>query len=189
MALSLDYLQPSNPVLFLWCFFFFFNSRIRVNNIPRSIPIAMEFTLLKLKQQLTCPLCSNTYKKPKILACYHLFCCECFEKHVLSSERDGKFNCPECKTQVDIPDGRRFDDLPTSFYHYRLLNYLAIRQSEEEEELRCSKCDLNEGEEILYCFEYGNFLCRAQSQSSKGIPRQRFRGHGKSKVILHSKVP
>lgn len=149
----------------------------------------MEFTLPKLKQQLTCPLCSNTYKKPKILACYHLFCCECLEKHVLSSERDGKFNCPECKTQVDIPDGRRFDDLPTSFYHYRLLNYLAIRQSEEEEELRCSKCDLNEGEEILYCFEYGNFLCRAQSQSSKGIPRQRFRGHGKSKVILHSKVP
>jgi len=125
------------------------------------MPIAMEFTLPKLKQKLTCPLCSNTYKKPKMLACYHLFCCECLEKHALSSESgDGKFSCPECETQVDIPDGRRFYDLPTSFYHYRLLNYLAIRQSEEGEELRCSKCDLNEGEEILYCFECGNFLCR-----------------------------
>ena len=121
---------------------------------------AMEFTLPKLKRQLTCSLCSNTYKKPKILACYHLFCCECLEKHALSSERDGTFSCPECETQVDFPDGRRFDDLPTSFHHYRLLNYLAIRQSEEGDELRCSKCDLNEGPEIHYCFECGNFLCR-----------------------------
>lgn len=114
----------------------------------------------KLKRQLTCSLCSNTYKKPKILSCYHLFCCECLRKHALSSERDGKFSCPECETQVDIPDMRRFDDLPTSFHHYRLLNYLAIRQSEEGDELRCSKCNLNEGPEIHYCFECGNFLCR-----------------------------
>ena len=121
---------------------------------------AMEFTLPKLKRQLTCSLCSNTYKKPKILACYHLFCCECLEKHALSSGRDGKFSCPECDSQVDFPDGRRFDDLPTSFHHYRLLNYLAIRQSEEGDELRCSKCDLNEGPEIHYCFECGKFLCR-----------------------------
>ena len=117
----------------------------------------MEFTLPKLKRQLTCSLCSETYRKPKILACFHLFCCECLEKHALSSERDGKFSCPECETEVDIPDGRRFDDLPTSLDHCRLLNYLAIR--EEGDELRCSKCDLNKGPEIYYFFEGGNFLC------------------------------
>lgn len=119
----------------------------------------MEFTLPKLKRQLTCSLCSKTFRKPKILPCFHLFCCECLEKHALSSERDGKFSCPECETEVDIPDGRRFDDLPTSLDHCRLLNYLAIRQSEEGDELRCSKCDLNKGPEIYYFFEGGNFLC------------------------------
>ena len=119
----------------------------------------MEFTLPKLKRQLTCSLCSNTYRKPKILACFHLFCCECLEKHASSSKRDGKFSCPECETGVDIPDGRRFDDLPTSWDHCRLLNYLAIRQSEEGDELRCSKCDLNKGPEIYYFFEDGNFQC------------------------------
>lgn len=113
-----------------------------------------------LEQQLTCSLCSNTYKKPKILACYHSFCCECLEEHASANQRDGKFNCPECETEVPIPDGNRFDDLPTSLHHCRLLNYLAIRQSEEGDELKCAKCDLNKGPEIHYCFECGNFLCR-----------------------------
>ena len=142
--------------------------------ISKPIRTAMELTLPKLKRQLTCSLCSNTYKKPRILACYHLFCCECLEKHALSSERDGKFSCPECETQVDIPDGGRFDDLPTSFHHNRLLNYLAIRQSEEGDELRCSKCDLNEGPEIHYCFECVNFLCSDCHLNTKG---HRGKGH------------
>lgn len=119
----------------------------------------MEFTLQTLEQQLTCSLCANTYKKPKILACYHSFCCECLEKHALASQREGKFNCPECPTQVRIPDENRFDDLPTSFHHYRLLNYLAILQSEEGDGLKCAKCNLNKGLEIQYCFECGKFLC------------------------------
>ena len=119
----------------------------------------MDSSLQTLEQQLTCSLCSNTYKKPKILACYHSFCCECLEKHATANQRDGKFNCPECETEVFIPDGNRFDDLPTSFHHYRLLNCLAIRQSKEGNELRCTKCNLNKGPEIHYCFECGNFLC------------------------------
>ena len=82
------------------------------------------------------------------------------EETCIIERKRRKFSCPECETKVDIPDGKRFDDLPTSFHHYRLLNYLAIRQSEEGDELRCSKCNLNEGPEIHYCFECGNFLCR-----------------------------
>ncbi|KAL9987579.1 hypothetical protein ACROYT_G001913 [Oculina patagonica] len=120
----------------------------------------MESTLPTLEQQLTCSLCSNTYKKPKILACYHSFCCDCLEKHASESQKDGKFNCPECETEVPIPDGNRFDDLPTSFHHCRLLSYLAIRQSEKGDELKCAKCNLNKGPEIHYCFECGSFLCR-----------------------------
>ena len=114
----------------------------------------------QLERELTCSLCLNTYKKPKILACYHSFCCECLEKHALTSQRNGTFSCPECETEVLIPDGNQFDDLPTSFHLNRLLNHLAIRQREKEDELRCAKCNLNKRPEIHYCFECGNLLCR-----------------------------
>ena len=108
----------------------------------------------QLEPELTCSLCLNTYKKPKILACYHSFCCECLEKHALTSQRNGTFSCPECETEVLIPDGNQFDDLPTSIHLNRLLNYLAIRQREkgfeDAYELRCAKCNLNRRPEIHY---------------------------------------
>ena len=48
------------------------------------------------------------------------------------SQRDGQFRCPECQTQIAIPEGNRFDQLPTSFLHNSLLSLLAVQQSAME---------------------------------------------------------
>ena len=109
-----------------------------------------------LKKQLTCSICLDTYTEPKTISCLHTFCCECLERHARVSQRQGKFRCPECQAEIDLPEGNRFDLLPNSFFHKSLLGVLEAedcqaipRQQQEtcsqhtEERLRyyCSTCE------------------------------------------------
>ena len=109
-----------------------------------------------LKKQVTCSICLDTYTEPKTISCLHTFCCECLEKHAIENQRRGKFRCPECQAEIDLPQGYRFDRLPNSFFHKNLLGVLEaedhraiLRQVKEtcsqhtEERLRyyCSKCE------------------------------------------------
>ena len=109
-----------------------------------------------LKKQVTCSICLDTYTEPKTISCLHTFCCECLERHARVSQRQGKFRCPECQAEIDLPHGNRFDRLPNSFFHKSLLGVLEAedcqaipRQQQEtcsqhtEERLRyyCSTCE------------------------------------------------
>ena len=109
-----------------------------------------------LKQQVTCSICLDTYTQPKTISCLHTFCCECLERHARVSQRQGKFRCPECQAEIDLPVGNRFDLLPNSFFHKSLLGVLeaedrvAIPREQQdtcsqhtEERVRyyCSSCE------------------------------------------------
>ena len=118
----------------------------------------MESLLKNLNKQVTCSICLDTYTKPKTIACLHTFCCECLEKHALTSQRQGKFRCPECQSEVGIPEGDRFDNLPTSFLHNSLLSLLAVRQTGDGSEISCGICK-KKSAEISYCFDCEKMLC------------------------------
>ena len=118
----------------------------------------MESLLKNLKKQVTCSICLDIYTKPKTIACLHTFCCECLEKHALTSQRQGKFRCPECQSEVGIPEGNRFDNLPTSFLHNSLLSLLAVRQTGDGSEISCGICK-KKSAEISYCFDCEKMLC------------------------------
>ena len=109
-----------------------------------------------IKKQVTCSICLDTYTEPKTISCLHTFCCQCLERHARVSQRQGKFRCPECQAEIDLPHGNRFDRLPNSFFHKSLLGVLEAvdcqaipRQQQEtcsqhtEERLRyyCSTCE------------------------------------------------
>ena len=112
-----------------------------------------------LKEQVTCSICQDTFNDPKTITCLHTFCCECIKNHALISQRNGKFRCPECQAEVDLPaEANRFDKLPTSFHHNSLLSVLAIRQSGKGIDIRCGICKKNSAE-ISYCFECAKFIC------------------------------
>ena len=112
--------------------------------------------LKNLEKQVTFSICLDTYTEPKTISCLHTFCCECLEKHAIENQRRGKFRCPECQAEIDIPQGYRFDRLPNSFFHKNLLGVLEaedhraiLRQQKEtcsqhtEERVRyyCSTCE------------------------------------------------
>ena len=99
-----------------------------------------------LKQQVTCSICLDTYTQPKTISCLHTFCCECLERHARVSQRQGKFRCPECQAEIDLPEGNRFDGLPNSFLHKSLLGVFDAEETcpqhtEERVRYYCSSCE------------------------------------------------
>ena len=131
---------------------------ILFNSVVSFLSIVMESLLKNIKEQVTCSICLDTYTEPKIMSCFHTFCCKCLEKHARVSQKEGKFRCPECQAAIDLPEGNRFDRLPNSFFHKSLLSLLAVRQSGDASSITCSQCRKT-NPQMYYCFDCGRFMC------------------------------
>ena len=136
----------------------------------------MESLLKNLKEHVTCSICLDTYTKPKTIACLHSFCCECLARHALTSQKQGFYRCPECQAQIRIPEGKRFDNLPSSFLHNSLLSLLAVRRSGEGSEISCSTCQ-KKSAEINYCFDCEKFMCPDCVKAHEVFRDTIFQGH------------
>ena len=136
----------------------------------------MESLLKNLEKHITCSICLDTFTKPKTIACLHTFCLKCLEKHALTTQRQGQFRCPECQAQVDIPQGNRFDNLPTGFLRNSLLSLLAVRQSGDGSQMGCGICKKTSAE-ISYCFACEKLLCRDCVKAHELFRETAFEGH------------
>ena len=136
----------------------------------------MESLLKNLKKHVKCSICLDNFKEPKTIACLHTFCCECLKKHALTSQRDGQFRCPECQTQIAIPEGNRFNQLPTSFLHNSLLSLLTVQQSGDSGEISCGLCR-KKSAEASYCLDCEKFLCGTCVNAHELFRDTAFAGH------------
>ena len=135
----------------------------------------MEALLKTLKQQVTCSICLDTYDEPKTISCLHTFCCRCLESHARASHRQGKFRCPECQAQIDLPEANRFKNLPSSFFHNSLLSLLAVRQTGDGSNITCSQCKKTNSQ-MYYCFDCGRFMC-PDCYNAHEMLSESFEGH------------
>lgn len=72
----------------------------------------------EIEQLLTCPICLETLRTPKVLLCQHSLCCDCLKRYVFSCGYDQHVTCPSCRlpTPLPCPGGTQgVDGLPTSF--------------------------------------------------------------------------
>ena len=62
--------------------------------------------LLKLEEQLTCPVCLDLYTNPKTLPCLHSFCEACIERFPQDKEGETYYlSCPTCRHHTELPEG------------------------------------------------------------------------------------
>ena len=113
-----------------------------------------------LKKQVTCSICLDTYTEPKTISCLHTFCCECLERHARVSQRQGKFRCPECQAEIDLPQGNRFDRLPNSFFHKSLLGVIEAEDRQAIPRQQQGTCSQHTEERVrYYCSSCEVYVC------------------------------
>ncbi len=87
-----------------------------------------EQALKKLKEQLQCGICLDTYTDPKQLQCNHVYCRKCLVKTVFRDEKgELVLTCPTCRQVTPIP-ARGVAGLQAAFH---INNLFEIRDSVE----------------------------------------------------------
>ncbi|XP_013386323.1 E3 ubiquitin-protein ligase TRIM71-like [Lingula anatina] len=66
----------------------------------------MSLSKILTEDYLTCSICLEKFKDPKVLGCTHTFCQHCLQDHLDRNFRGcSRFPCPICRRQWDLPGG------------------------------------------------------------------------------------
>ena len=128
-------------------------------------------TLEEMEKEITCAVCHEHYREPKILPCLHYYCIECLQR---LAERVGQpVPCPECRRQAAFPlnDARQ---LPTPFFVHRMIDFYArMETAQGKKEALCESCSGGKAE--AFCRQCTEFIC---SECVKSHGRLKiFKGH------------
>ena len=117
--------------------------------------------LYNLREDVCCPICSDTFTDPKQLTCLHSFCLQCLKQWHQTSQttvgRQDSVICPTCRGPSTVPANGDLKDLPTSFYLNGLIDVLAIKECNNTQ-VTCGNCD-KKSSEASYCFQCCIFYC------------------------------
>ncbi|XP_020646150.3 LOW QUALITY PROTEIN: E3 ubiquitin-protein ligase TRIM56 [Pogona vitticeps] len=108
---------------------------------------------------LTCSICLERLRQPKILPCLHTYCHPCLKK--LAAGRKKDLQCPECRQSVPLPPGG-VDGLKTNFFINGLLDLVCPAGKAQP---TCSPCRLI-GQSanrvaVSRCLDCADDLCQA----------------------------
>ena len=99
---------------------------------------AAEKALQKIQDQVTCGICLEPYKQPRLLKCFHVYCEQCLQRLV---KREGQsLPCPQCRKVTPLPVGG-VPELQGAFYiHYLFDVEDALKKVSSSEQTMCNKC-------------------------------------------------
>ena len=142
----------------------------------------------KLKEQLNCAVCLDTYTDPKLLQCFHVYCRECLVRLVVRDQQGQLvISCPCCRQATPVPangvaglqSAFQLNTLLEIMEGYKMKGPSAIyenigtqRETSEDNvaiELTCPRplpplpppcCGLHSDKELeLYCETCGELIC------------------------------
>ena len=117
--------------------------------------------LKKLEDQLTCAVCLDDFKQPKMLNCFHVFCEQCLQRLVVQ-ERQGQVSlrCPTCRRSTLLPSATSVSGLQSAFHIHHLLEIQdALKRMKEPKSVQCEKCKKVSRVATSFCRDCGQFIC------------------------------
>ena len=112
-------------------------------------------TLDEMEQEITCSVCHEHYREPKILPCFHYFCAECLQQ--IAARVGQPVPCPECRKETVFPqnDAR---ELPTPFFVCRMIEfYEGVEKARNEQKDLCESC--SDGNAEAFCRQCAGYIC------------------------------
>ena len=115
--------------------------------------------LLKLEEQLTCPVCLDLYTNPKTLPCLHSFCEACIERFPQNKEGETYYlSCPTCCHRTELPGGGA-GAFPVAFHVNNLKEiYSLMKKVSDPQQVTCDNC--TKANATGYCKDCSKFFCR-----------------------------
>ena len=94
----------------------------------------------ELKQEITCPLCLDTFREPKLLSCDHVYCKSPCLEALLVRSKNSTISCPECRVTTQVT-ANEVDNLRTAFHINRLKEVVARMKLSPFQTLRTVSVD------------------------------------------------
>ncbi|KAL3871171.1 hypothetical protein ACJMK2_039187 [Sinanodonta woodiana] len=119
-------------------------------------------TTVTIADELTCPVCLEFYKDPRVLPCQHSLCKSCLVALISNKEKDGKcdFQCPSCRYVFNARNETYIDALPQNF---TLASIVCKFQASVKEDrvFPCDLCDEDQkGKAIKKCLQCQLHYCK-----------------------------
>ena len=114
--------------------------------------------LLKLEEQLTCPVCLDHYTNPKTLPCLHSFCQDCLEGLPQDKKNETYYlSCPTCRHCTELPE-EGAGAFPVAFHVNNLKEvYSLMKKVADPQQVTCDNCTTANA--TGYCKDCSKFLC------------------------------
>ena len=120
-------------------------------------PDPVEKGLEELEEEITCPVCQEHFRDPKILPCLHYYCKECVRQLALRTGPNRPFDCPECRRGTVLPQNDP-DQLPTAFFVNRMKE-LRTKMEKAHGKVEAT-CELCSGAKVeAFCRQCAEFIC------------------------------
>ena len=120
-------------------------------------PDPVEKGLEELEEEITCPVCQEHFRDPKILPCLHYYCNECVRQLALRARANRPFACPECRRETVLPQNDP-NQLPTAFFVNRMKELRTkIGKVQGKMEAVCEMCSRAKAE--AFCRQCTEFIC------------------------------
>ena len=123
--------------------------------------------ILKLEEQLTCPICLEMYTNPKTLPCLHSFCQGCLEQLPLSIRENNSgyyISCPTCRYKTELPGGEA-SAFPVAFHinnlrdTHNILQEVSHPQAQSDPQSGLNYCTDHDKPLEIWCETCDEIIC------------------------------
>jgi len=132
-------------------------------------PPTVATNAISSEKDLTCTVCLDHLKEPKVLPCCHTFCKRCLERIIEKSKEKTKLVCPQCRIEHGVPENGPVGFL-TDFTITHKLESLQLRESKQP--ASCEQCDSTDPA-VAYCSDCPASLCDFCLQAHKRMKSYR----------------